>query len=197
MRGQSGLQNRGLQVRVLPPLLVPYLLIGDFRFLTRQRSVEFVPVFWTPSPEDALLESLGLFSKRLSPVLSLARISVELVGEPREGGRVGQRARLCAEAVDEVGFLLAEDFQAGPLTADALLAIGGVLPNCCSYSSIATGVLTTCGPSQDPATLVAVQAEGSGLRLCRVTTATNSRLPRRTQCSSGATSSERARVRSA
>ncbi|MGH2998089.1 MAG: hypothetical protein ACRDNM_02215 [Gaiellaceae bacterium] len=44
---------------------------------------------------------------------------VELVGEARESGRVGRRVRLCAEAVGEFGFLIAQSFEPRTVAAHA------------------------------------------------------------------------------
>jgi hypothetical protein len=53
----------------------------------------------------------------------------ELVGEPAQGGAVGQRVRLCGEAGGEVGFSLAEGFEAVAVATDAGLEEVGREPS--------------------------------------------------------------------
>jgi hypothetical protein len=50
---------------------------------------------------------------------------VELVGEFGEVGRVGRFVGVCGNLASEVGFLLAERFEARTVAVDALVAVGG------------------------------------------------------------------------
>jgi hypothetical protein len=49
----------------------------------------------------------------------------KLVGEAGEGGHVGRPIGRCGEPAGEVGFLLAQGFEAGTVAVDAFVAVGG------------------------------------------------------------------------